>query len=211
MPLVGVIPEAHSVEWSRDPEGAPVLSMAVPILDSAGLALSYLLGKISLQHSVGLFDIPEHVAGSIESFVVDDAGRPLFVSHSHGRYTYGEPLVTPLMGLPPGSSARYRNGEGVAVLGTSVSIPEYAWLVVIEVPEDDALGGLWQLRSLSILVGLLFSVLVGGAAWLVARGIVAPVGGWLRQPGAWLRATFPPGWLSRGAMRSASWDPRSTR
>ena len=61
------------------------------------------------------------------------------------------------------------------VLGTSVSIPEYAWLVVSEVPEDDALGGLWQLRSLSILVGLLFAVMVGGAAWLVAGGIVAPV------------------------------------
>lgn len=169
-------PRRLSVEWSRDPADPPVLSLAVPIPNGTGRAAAYLFGKIPLHRAGALFDIPEHVAGSIESFVLDAAGRPLFVSHSHGPFSFAEPLVTPLLGLPLRSSARYRNGEGVDVLGTSVSIPEYAWFVVSEVPEDDALGGLWQLRSLSILVGLLFAGIVGGAAWLVAGGIVAPMG-----------------------------------
>ena len=156
-------------------DAPPVLCLGVVIQDEDGQRMAYLLGTIALGHASNFLEIPEHVAGSIESFILDEAGLPLFVSHTHGRLAYDAPLSTPLLDMPVGSTARYRDREGVEVLGTSVEIPEYSWLFVNEVPVDDALVGLRQLRSVSTIIGLLFTLLVAGAAWLVAGGIVAPI------------------------------------
>lgn len=159
----------------RSSDAPPLLCLGVVIQDEDGLSTAYLLGTIALGHASNFLEIPEHVAGSIESFILDEAGLPLFVSHTHGHVAYDAPLSTPLLDLPIGSTLRYRDREGVEVLGTSVGIPEYSWLFLNEVPVDDALVGLRQLRSVSLIIGLLFTLMVAGAAWLVAGGIVAPI------------------------------------
>ncbi len=156
-------------------DAPPLLCLGVVVHDEHGQSAAYLLGTISIGHASNFLEIPEHVAGSIESFILDEAGLPLFVSHTHGRVVYDAPLSTPLLEMPVGSTARYRDREGVEVLGTSVEIPDYSWLFVNEVPVDDALVGLRQLRSVSTIIGLFFTLLVAGAAWLVAGGIVAPI------------------------------------
>lgn len=160
---------------TADPETPPTLRLTVPVEGPGGATLAHLAATVPLERGVELFEVPEHVAGSIESFITDERGRPIFVSHPHGHLEYDEPLASPLIHLPPGSGARYLDREGVEVLGASAELPAFGWLFVTEVPVTDVLGDLRSLRSLSLALGGIFAPLVLIAAWLMAGGIVAPV------------------------------------
>lgn len=157
-------------------EAPPVLRLASPVREDGGDVVAVLAGSVPLAHGVEFLDIPQHVAGSIESFIVDGRGRPIFVSHPHGHVEYGQRLASPAVRLPPGVLSRYRDREGVDVIGTSAELPTYGWTFVTEVPLDDVLGDLRSLRALSLLLGGIFAPLVLLAAWLMAGGIAAPVG-----------------------------------
>jgi len=158
-----------------DPQGLPTLRFTAPVRDMGGGVTGYLAATIPLEQGGDFLEIPEHVAGSIESFILDEQGHPVFVSHPHGHFAYDRPMASPLVGLPPGAHARYRDREGVDVIGASASLPAYSWLFVTEVPAADALGELSALRNLSMALGSIFALLVLAAAWLIAGNIVAPV------------------------------------
>lgn len=168
-------PEAEVVtEGSAGGEG-PRIHIAVPVYADGATPVGYLAGSIFLARSPDFLELPEHVAGSIESFVVDGEGRPLFVSHPHGHLDYSRPLESPALVGVPGMSARYVNREGEEVIGTSVPIEGGQWRLLTEAPVIHALGELRQLRSLSIFLELFFALVVVALAWVVAGGIVAPV------------------------------------
>ena len=160
---------------STGPDSPPMLRFVVPVTDAGGATAAYLAGTVLLGRGEGFLDIPEHVAGAIESFIVDDRGLPVFVSHPHGPLRYDRPLDSPLVGAPPGRTDRYIDREGVAVIGASAALPRYSWLFVTEVPAADALGELRGLRSLSWVLGGVFSLMVVLAGWGLAGGIAAPV------------------------------------
>lgn len=157
------------------PDRPPRIYLAVPVHAARDLPVAYLAGTIRMGSPGDFLDLPAHVGGSIESFVVDEEGMPLFVSHPHGHVDYAMQLGSPLLWMPPGSSARYVNGEGVEVIGTSVEITGSPWRLLTEAPVEDALGELQHLRGLSLFLEIFFGALVAVLAWLVARGIVAPV------------------------------------
>lgn len=168
-------PESEVVtEGAGDGEG-PRIHIAVPVYAAGATLVGYLAGSIFLGHSPDFLELPEHVAGSIESFVVDGEGRPLFVSHPHGNLDYSRPLESPALAGVPGMSARYLNREGEEVIGTSVPIEGGQWRLLTEAPVIHALGELRELRSLSIFLELFFVFVVVALAWVVAGGIVAPV------------------------------------
>ena len=160
---------------SGDVEAPPTLRLTVPVLDTGEDVVAYLAGTVPLKGGEHFLEIPEHVAGAIESFILDNRGRPIFVSHPHGHLEYSLPLASPVVRLPPGRPRRYRDREGIEVMGTSAPLPKYGWLFVTEVPIDDALGELHSLRNLSQTLGGFFALLVAAAAWFLAAGIVAPV------------------------------------
>ncbi|MBI4520590.1 MAG: HAMP domain-containing protein [Gemmatimonadetes bacterium] len=155
-------------------DGGPLLRLLVPVVRLDGTVAGYLGGSVSLDGSRQFFQIAERTAGSVETFIVDAQGRPLFVSHPQGVVDYGRPLPTPLVARAV-SSAHYRDGLGVEVIGTSAAVPGQSWRVITEVPMNEALGGLYDLRRTAMFLALLFVFLVAGAAWFVADGIVAPV------------------------------------
>lgn len=156
-------------------EVGPRLWLLVPVVRLDGTVAGYLSGSVGVQSFGEFYQIAEHTAGSIETFIVDGEGRPLLVSHPHGPVDYGQPLATPLLAHGTGSRARYRDRQGVEVIGTSAPVPGQSWRVITEVPLREALGGLYDLRRAAVLLELLFVFLVAGAAWFVAGGIVAPV------------------------------------
>lgn len=156
-------------------KGQPQFRLLVPVARMDGTVAGYLGGSVGLQGSREFFQIAEHTAGSIEVFVVDAQGRPLFVSHPHGPVDYARPLGTPLLGLQPGWRMRYRDRQGLDVIGTSAAIPGQSWRLITEAPLEDAIAGLRDLRRAAVFLELLFVFLVAGAAWFVAGGIVAPV------------------------------------
>lgn len=159
----------------RSPAGRPVFRMSVslrPASPVSGLRLGALMGPRGLG---GVLDIPPHLAGSIESFVLDASGRPLFVSHPHGYVDYSVPLATAEGSADEPDLARYEDRQGQEVFGISVPIEGLGWRYRAEFPVADALGPLRLLRRVSLILGTVFGVAVVAAAWIVSGNIVAPV------------------------------------
>jgi signal transduction histidine kinase len=160
----------------RDKEGAqPLFRLAVPVHKNGEPPVAYLSGTVNLIGSRDFLQIPPHLTGHVESFIVDEGGWPLFVSHPHGRVDYTASLMSPLVGMPAGARAHYRDAEGVEVIGTITNVPGYPWRFISQVPATEALGSLRQLGTLSLILELLFGGLLVTTAWIVARDIVAPV------------------------------------
>jgi signal transduction histidine kinase len=156
-------------------EDPPELELFIPLRGTSADLVGYLVGSLRLSGASELLEIPEHIAGTVETFILDDRGWPLAVSHPHGHISYVEPLRTPLRDAPFGTLAQYQDRLSVEVLGATSEIPGLPWRFVTEVPLEDALGSLRDLRQLSVALGGLFGLLVAALAWLVSGGIVAPV------------------------------------
>ncbi len=154
---------------------APGLRFSVPVTGIMGAHVGFLIGVVGPARLPDFFQIPGHVAGDIESFILEENWHPLFISHSHGPVDFRSPLETPLNGMPMGTPARYRDRQGVEVVGKAAQIPEFSWIYLTEQPDTRALGALRRLRQASIYLALAFALLVVGAAWFVSGGIVAPV------------------------------------
>jgi hypothetical protein len=123
----------------------------------------------------GFLKIPPHVARSVESFIIDEAGVPIFVSHPHGVVDFSIPLASPLVTAAPGEHATYADRQGVEVLGTSTSVPGYQWRLITEVPVSDALLELRELRRVSLALTAVLAVVIIVLALAIAGRVVAPV------------------------------------
>ncbi len=172
-----------NVSVVRYPTGKtpPGIRLCVPLETGHGAQIGYLIAVLGDRGLGEFLDIPPHAAGSIESFVVDSKGRPLFVSHIHGELDFGAPLASPLLSSHPdslspyGPLTRYTNFEGRRVVGASVEIDNTPWRYLAEFPVEDALGPLRFLRRISIVFGTGLAAALVISAWIVSGGIVAPV------------------------------------
>lgn len=154
---------------------APLFRMAVPIQREGSGFFGVLVAAVDYGEVHTFLRLSQHVAGDVHAYITDSSGRPLFISHAHAPIDRTEPFPSPLIGREPGSNARYRNYEGLEVLGTSVRIPNLEWLYISEVPVSSAFG---QLRGLALLAAALegvFALLLVGIVWIVARSIVSPL------------------------------------
>jgi HAMP domain-containing protein len=166
------------VEIVRDPEPPrpPRLRLAVPVQSRGGSNRRvYMGGYVEVLGPSEFLQIPEHTAGNVESFIVNEDGIPIFISHPHGIIDYGARLETPLLELPVRSSAVYPDRQGVDVIGTMVSVPDRPWRLITEVPVSDALLELRQLRRTSLWLSAILALLVVTLALAMAGAIVAPV------------------------------------
>ncbi len=171
---------SHGSLWARLRDGQhgpePTFQMAVPVATQRGEIVAYLGATVAQSEAHAFFQVPEHVAGRVESFIVDSAGRPLFVSHPHERIDYAAPMATPLLHLPLASIAEYPDRLGVDVIGTARAIPGYSWRYIAEVPSAEAFGELRDLGVLSVILESLFVAVLVGVAGYVAWDLVAPLG-----------------------------------
>jgi signal transduction histidine kinase len=174
---------AHEVSGSLSamllstPRGVrPMFRLVVPVNAHETVPVAFLAGTLSLDGIRNMLQVPDRLAGHVETFIVDAGGRPLFVSHPHDSVEYAVPLATPLLGLTDGTHAHYRASDGVRVLGTIVGLPGYDWRLIAQVPEEEAFGALRRLGSLSLILELLLVAVLIGTAIIVSRSIVAPLG-----------------------------------
>ncbi len=167
-----------AVEIVRDPRPprAPRLRLAVPINAGDGSnPRAYVGGYVEVLGPSEFLQIPEHTAGSVESFIVNEEGVPIFISHPHGIIDYSARLETPLLQRPLRSSAVYPDRQGIEVIGTVVSVPDRPWRLITEVPVSDALLELRQLRQTSLWLSSFLALVVVALALAMAGTIVAPV------------------------------------
>ncbi|HUX35114.1 MAG TPA: ATP-binding protein [Gemmatimonadaceae bacterium] len=154
----------------------PMFNIAVPVMSHGNEIVAYLGATVTLSETHEFLEVPEHVAGRVESFIVDEQGRPLFVSHPHETVDYASPLATPLLHMPGGTIAQYADREQVKVIGTVLSIPGYPWRFVAEVPSAEAFGELHDLGMLSVILESVFVAVLVAVAGVVAWDLVAPLG-----------------------------------
>ncbi|MGA9836418.1 MAG: ATP-binding protein [Gemmatimonadaceae bacterium] len=172
--------ERHGSLWATirtGPHGPePSFKIAVPVITHSGETVAFLGATVTLAESHDFLEVPPHVAGRVESFIVDAVGRPLFVSHPHEEINYAAPLATPLLTAPSGSTLEYADREGVEVIGTVQSIPGSPWRFVAEVPSAEAFGELHRLGALSMILESIFVAVLVAVASIVAWDLVAPLG-----------------------------------
>ncbi len=160
---------------TRDESAVPLYRLAVPIRDEQQRPSGVLAGSVGFDMLQAFLRLPEHMAIDVHAFIVDTAGRPVFISHPHIPVDYRQPLPSPLVDQLPGSMARYVNYEGVEVVGTSVAVPDVPWLYISEVSVASALGQLRGLALLAVAIESVFALLLVAIVWTVARSIVAPL------------------------------------
>jgi len=162
--------------FRRDDNGSqPEFRIAAPIRNRYGEAIAYLGASVNLQGFKEFLQIPPHLAGHVEGFVVDESGRPLFVSHPHVTIDYAAELSSPLIHRPAGSHERYHAADGEDVIGSIAAVPGYPWRFITEVPTSEAFGALRRLGGISLALELLLVGMLISVALIVARDIVAPV------------------------------------
>ncbi len=152
-----------------------VFRFATPIRDGQGGVLGVLGATVEPDEQPEFIDLADQIAGYVEAFILCSGGYPLFVSHPHAALDYSQRMPSPLVDLPPGSSTRYVNYEGVEVLGISLPIEGVPWLYVAELPVRTAFGQLRGLRLLSAALEGAFALVLVGIVWVVAGSIVSPL------------------------------------
>lgn len=157
------------------PPRTPRVRLAVPLGDGDTVPPLFVGGTIQVLGASEFLHIPEHTAGTVETFIIDAGDTPIFVSHPHSIIDYGAPFDTPLLRQPLRSSVVYPDRQGVEVIGTMVAVPDYPWRLITEVPVSDALSELRELRGVSVWLGSVLALLVVGLALALAARIVAPV------------------------------------
>lgn len=163
-------------EW-EDEQGTArsVFRFATPILGDPDGVLGVLGATVGPEEQPEFLDLNQHLGDQVETYILCSAGRPLFVSDPHAPVDFSQRMPSPLVDLPPGSSARYVNYEGVDVIGISMPIRGIPWLYIAEVPVLTAFGELGSLRLLSAALEGVFALALVGIAWVVAGSIVSPL------------------------------------
>lgn len=167
--------ETESDPHAHGPDGEVFHELSSPIVDGDGRQVGTLTGTVVFDRLQAFLRMPPHLAGDVHSFVVDERGRPVVISHLHTPIDFSRPLPSPVVDAPVGSVLQYVNYEGVEVLGTAVTVPGYRWRYIAEVSVASAFG---ELRSLALLAGGLqavFALLLVGVVWFVASWIIAPL------------------------------------
>lgn len=169
----GIASEGFYVLRARGPYEAPRFHVVVP-LQRGDHVTGYLGGIIGSQQLHAFLEIPPRLAGSVHSIIVDEEGRPLFISDSLRSTDFTRPHPISIQG-GPNAQARYSDRLGRHLIASSAKVVGTPWTFVTEMPVEAALGPLRALRQKSAVLELGFVLLLALGAWLVARSIVTPV------------------------------------
>ncbi|HTJ20852.1 MAG TPA: ATP-binding protein [Gemmatimonadaceae bacterium] len=156
----------------------PQFRLAVPLVsyrEHRPQIIAYLGGAMSLNGFRDFLQLPPALAGHLDTYIVDEQGRPLFLSRPDDRVNYAARVATPLLDAKNGSFAQYTRADGATVIGTIVAVPGYPWRFVSELPTSEAFGELRRLGGLSLVLESVFVLTLILAAWLVSREIVVPL------------------------------------
>lgn len=164
--------EGFFVLPSRSTNDPPRFHVVEP-LQRQDAVVGYLGGIISAARLPAFLEIPQHLAGNVHTVIVDEQGRPLFISNPVGPVDYLRPH--PISINTGQSLARYADRAGTRLIASSAGVPGTNWTFVTEMPEAAVLGPLRALRRTSALLEGAFVVLLVFVAWLVARSIVTPI------------------------------------
>lgn len=170
----GASPVLATVNRSRG-VARPLLRVAVPVRAGDGTVVAFLGGTLSPNAMRSLVVLPSHLAGDLESVIVDEHGLPLFLASGgpdpDSTAPYRHLPATPSEGV----LEVYTDRKGRRVVAAAAMIPGSPWRFVSTLPTAQVFGDLQNLGWLSLALSLLLALLLVAGAWFVARDIVAPI------------------------------------
>ena len=159
----------------------PVVALATPIHDAAGVAVAVLVGIINLEESSFLDKIVRNNYGETGGYLVVSRPDRLVVTATDKRR-----VMTPA--AKPGQSAlvdQFLAGQegagllvsstGAEVLAAARNIPLANWFVAVAVPTREAFALLHAVQRRMLIATLLLSVFASGLTWLLLRRQLAPL------------------------------------
>lgn len=144
--------------------------LAAPVSGSDGTL--WLEGHVRSDDFNRLFAIPTHLMGEVESAVVANGGRSLFVSHDHVHAG-----LPPIIASAAGDSAAVERTtlDRRDVLVVTSVVPGTDWVFGAALPLDDALAPLADFRNAAFLVASVLVLLIVATAVLATRSISMPL------------------------------------
>jgi len=156
------------VHWIGDRAIAYLL--AHPIRERAPRL--WLEGHVRAANFSRLFDIPEHMAGSIEPAIFGSTGQPILIGHEHAR-----------VGLV--AAFRQRGGDSLAVAHATVEgrpslvatapILRSDWYFTAALPIEVALASLAALKDKAVVGTVILVILIVVIGVLAARSVTTPL------------------------------------
>lgn len=160
--------QATVVHWVGDRAIAYLLAHPLEARDRR----LWLEGHVRAADFSRLFDIPEHMAGSIEPAIFASSGLPILIGHEHAR-----------VGLV--AAFGQRGGDSLAVVRATVEgrpslvatapIAQSDWFFTTALPVEIALASLAGLRDRAMVGTVILVVLIVVIGILAARSVTTPL------------------------------------
>ena len=161
--------------------GAPVFSLAAPIIDGQGKVIGSLVGTINLGKPNFLDQITRSAYGKGGGYVLASAQHRLVITA-----TDKSRIMAPLPA--PGVNTwvdRFANGyegwavatnpKGVEVVVSGSTVPAAGWYVLATLPTEEAFAPLHDRRQRLLWATLLLTLLTGAVTWWVLKRQLAPL------------------------------------
>ncbi len=152
-------------------EGERVLAYLIAVPLDGSIPAAWLEGHVRSEDFERLFTMPPHLAGGIESAVLEQTGRPVFVAHGHVLQLAAK------FATDAGDSPKVLQGRiaEAPFLIAIQPVENVTWLYVAALPLETALAPLARLRNAALLGAVFLLLLIGLTGVLAARFISTPL------------------------------------
>ncbi|MEI8030944.1 MAG: PAS domain S-box protein, partial [Comamonadaceae bacterium] len=181
---------------------APVVPMATPIRDSQGQVIGSLVGVINLGMPNFLDRITQARYGRTGGYMLisrpnrmvvtaTDRSRIMTVLPGTGVNLLFDRYMQGLEGF-----GRIQDSRGLEVLSSAKQIPAAGWLLVAELPAEEAFVPIYDMQRRILLAALLLTLVAGGLTWWMLLRQLAPMVAAATTLAAMAQANQPPHPLS---------------
>lgn len=165
-----------------DDEGAPLVLVGIPLLSTENdTVIGFFVLEVHLDTIETLLyaSLPgkEDQVGNCNMTLLEKNGRIIFGTApvtASGRPDVASAEVMTLFNRPR-VLQEYTDNRQVQMIGIAFSFNDFPWFILIEENTNDAYAGLIEARDQILLITILLTIVIGGAAVIVARHIIIPL------------------------------------
>ncbi len=159
--------------------GTPVFVMATPIRNPRGDVIGVLGGVTNLAKPSFLDPISNHKYGKAGGYALISPLHNLMITSTEKKLkmmtsTNKDPLFLRYLGGYDGSGVM-TNQLGTRVLSSSKSIPTPNWILMAELPTQEAFSSIVLMRERTVWAAILLSLLVSGLVFVIIRRQLQPM------------------------------------
>ena len=159
----------------------PVILMAVPVFDAHGKTMGAMAGITRLDQPHFLSKFTESRYGKTGGYlIIAPEERTIISATGQPQYNRQQPpagvnpAVDQLLQSPVGSAITH-NPAGAEVLSSATKIPAANWILVSELPTEEAFTPIRAMQKIILLAAVLLTLLAGILIWWTLKKQLAPM------------------------------------